>query len=1158
MALTVASHAEILPGYRLLEPLGRGGFGEVWKAEAPGGLHKAVKILFGNMFEGGVEPTRIRQELKALHRVRTVRHPFILSLERFEVVEGRLIIVTELADKSLWDRFKECRAEGLCGIPREELLRYMEETAEALDLMNGQFNLQHLDIKPQNIFLLFRHVKVGDFGLVKALEGMQARVSSGVTPVYAAPETFDGIVSRCCDQYNLGIVYQELLTGQLPFNGTTGRQLMMQHTVGEPDLRPLPVTDQPAVRKALAKKPEERHAGCMDFVQALRRAGESGVVVDVVPAASLAARDGDDPNAATLPARPFRTQSTNGSAPGSASDTPTDKPQTYTEPAPTPPPPEQPETIGPGVLFPAVVLGVGGLAREVQQHLRQALRKRGGPAETWPHIRLLHLDTDPTAVELTATGEAGALLAPEEILLTFFQRPAHYLRRPRERRQLEEWLPLAPLARLPRDQVTAGGWRALGRLAYLSCAATIAARVRDELNGCTQPEALQGTVRRTNLGLRTTMPRVYIVSSLTGGTGSGMFIDLAYGMRRVLVQLGFPRAEVIGVLLLPGSDRQTSPPVVANTYAALTELNHYAAKGGYASEADARVQVGPPFSRCVLLPLPARTDGPGAMDELAALAGDYLCRDLTTPLGRVADERRAALRLPPASMPCQSFATYWFSVPRRPLLQRAAQLICERLLRRWQITDAAELNTVATAWVADRLQRWELSAKCLTARLTAACGQILGQTPADYCADLMARWAKDGPADLARQSEAAQEALNELVRQLGPPDRDIDLESGTPLLKALAAANHNLANQAEDQLGDVPLRALVEAQLRFSGAEEAVQHQVWTALGEAARRQQTLSADLRRRAKEVYRRLPPHLEALRQRGGYLRRSPKGPAAAELCALFQEYLAARWDSAVARVVGRLCLDLQSNLHKYRRTVECCRPRTLQFLKALADVAAPAGDLDLGLGRYLLPDGCQTLDEAVARLLAGLTPADEEELHEKARLLVGEALLAHVHVCTAPPGLFKDLKEAINREVEQVAQASLGRAHAAEVYLEQHAEDPAVHADLAAAFDQAQPEIAGSRLAGWQELAILAVPPDREGERFRRLVHRALPEAQLLDAASTDDVVFYRENAHVLLTELPQLGLAAREVYLHVLATEPFGPHSRTDLLASLHGRVPVAT
>jgi branched-chain amino acid transport system permease protein len=57
--------------------------------------------------------------LKALARVKTVRHPYILSLERYDIINGQLLIVMELADRNLWDRFKECRTQGMPGIPRE-------------------------------------------------------------------------------------------------------------------------------------------------------------------------------------------------------------------------------------------------------------------------------------------------------------------------------------------------------------------------------------------------------------------------------------------------------------------------------------------------------------------------------------------------------------------------------------------------------------------------------------------------------------------------------------------------------------------------------------------------------------------------------------------------------------------------------------------------------------------------------------------------------------------------------------------------------------------------------------------------------------------------------------------------------------------------------
>src|SRR5947207_10286395 len=128
MAILLSEGAEPIPGYQLIERLGTGGFGEVWKVTAPGGLNKAIKVIYGHQRDA-----RAEQELRALSRIKEVRHPFLLSLERFEIIEDQVFIVTELADASLMDRFEECREKGLPGIPRQELLAYLRDTADALD-----------------------------------------------------------------------------------------------------------------------------------------------------------------------------------------------------------------------------------------------------------------------------------------------------------------------------------------------------------------------------------------------------------------------------------------------------------------------------------------------------------------------------------------------------------------------------------------------------------------------------------------------------------------------------------------------------------------------------------------------------------------------------------------------------------------------------------------------------------------------------------------------------------------------------------------------------------------------------------------------------------------------------------------------------------------
>jgi serine/threonine protein kinase len=288
--------SEVVPGYKLIRRLGKGGYGEVWEASAPGGKRVALKII------RDVGEVQGRQEFKALELIKGLDHSHLVELQAYWLLDRQgqvipddlrsrpqapsaslLVIAMWLGQKSLLQRLHECQSEGHKGIPLEELLPYMRQTAKALDYLNGNHQLevhhvstQHRDIKPENI-LLGRdgNVRIGDFGLAKVVEGTEAIIhgdSMGLTLPYAAPEMIGGIVTSWTDQYSLALTYFKLRTGVMPFpTAGSPNALLRAHLYHEFDLSLLPPGERGVIDRATAVKPEARFPTCIEMVKGLEK-----------------------------------------------------------------------------------------------------------------------------------------------------------------------------------------------------------------------------------------------------------------------------------------------------------------------------------------------------------------------------------------------------------------------------------------------------------------------------------------------------------------------------------------------------------------------------------------------------------------------------------------------------------------------------------------------------------------------------------------------------------------------------------------------------------------------------------------------------------------------------------------------------------------------
>ncbi len=260
--------------YRLVELIGRGGMGEVWRAhDTDTDRSVAIKLLPAHLSADEDFQRRFRREA---HAAAGLNSPHVIPIHHYGEIDGRLYVDMRLIQGR---DLQEVLADG--PLEPARAVRIIEQVAEALHAAH-QVGLLHRDIKPSNILLDHNDFAyLIDFGIARALDETRMTKTGGTigTWAYIAPERFDPKTEEDAraDIYSLACVLYEALTGEPPFAGSTTAHLMYAHLNTPP---PQPSTSQPnvpaqfdeVIAAGMAKNPNQRYATTVELANAARDA----------------------------------------------------------------------------------------------------------------------------------------------------------------------------------------------------------------------------------------------------------------------------------------------------------------------------------------------------------------------------------------------------------------------------------------------------------------------------------------------------------------------------------------------------------------------------------------------------------------------------------------------------------------------------------------------------------------------------------------------------------------------------------------------------------------------------------------------------------------------------------------------------------------------
>jgi hypothetical protein len=247
-----------LEGYTIQRAAGRGAFGEVYFAVSDSGREVALKVV--QAYE--------QVELRGIGQCMNLKSPHLVSV--FDVRDGEhgqpIVIMEYVAGPSLRDLLDEAPS----GLGTQKAAFFLREIGKGLTYLHD-CGIVHRDLKPANIFYENGYVKIGDYGLSKAISASHrsAQTVTVGTLHYMAPEVGNGCYDRSVDIYALGALLYEMLTGQPPFFGVSPAEVLMKHITAPVKVDGIEEPFATVIRRALAKDPAQRYQSVQEMVEGI-------------------------------------------------------------------------------------------------------------------------------------------------------------------------------------------------------------------------------------------------------------------------------------------------------------------------------------------------------------------------------------------------------------------------------------------------------------------------------------------------------------------------------------------------------------------------------------------------------------------------------------------------------------------------------------------------------------------------------------------------------------------------------------------------------------------------------------------------------------------------------------------------------------------------